>query len=44
MQNYTEKKVHISYFFLRKTNQKLRKSIFNYYFCKTYQKLHVIIC
>jgi len=33
-------KKHVSpYFFLRKTNQKPRKSIFNFY--KTYQKPHM---
>jgi len=29
-----------SIFFLRKTNQKLDKSIFSFYFYKTYQKPH----
>jgi len=42
MQNYIEKK-HVSPYFIlfyRKTNQKPRKSIFNFYFYKTYQKPH----
>jgi len=42
MQSFTEKKHVSSYFirifFFRKTNQKPRKSIFNFYVYKTYQK------
>jgi len=40
MQNYIEKKTRKSIFhifLLRKTNQEPRKSIFNFYFYKTYQ-------
>jgi len=43
MQNYIEKEHESPYFifsFLRKTNQKPRKSIFNFYFYKTYQNPH----
>jgi len=45
MQNYIEKK-HASpyfiFFFLRKTNQESRKSIFNVYFYKTYQRHNLL--
>jgi len=35
-------KVHISYLFIRKTNQEQRKSIFNFYFYKPYQRHNLL--
>jgi len=46
MQNYIVKnytQVHISYFFLLKTNQEPRKTIFNFYFYKTYQRHNLLV-
>jgi len=45
MQYYIEKKkqkTRKSKFFLRKTNQEQRKSIFNFYFYKTYQRHNLL--
>jgi len=46
MQNYIEKKHASPYFLLffsSKTNQEPRKSIFNFYFYKTYQRHNLLV-